>query len=308
MKLPAVRTSPTTLQYAVPKKPSSARPSYPRRFYPNDEAKNTLSQPWLTQTDPLMPPYTYGAHTHFTEANHGLYGGATIQSGNKISDGRNKGKTVRKWYPNVRIEKLRSTALGVEMSIPTTARVMRTIKKCGGLDEYLLGEKPARVKELGLLGWKLRWLVLKSRSVQERQRREREKLGLPVGDGNMYSADSTFVAAWNDPEVRNDILQKMGVGWDELREKRERWAKHVTETLKWVKGQRATAVGTLTLHDPRVTRLPEYIEEEPPEKELPAVQTGFGIVEVVKEQAGMKRRGQMIGKTEGRQRTRSKAS
>jgi len=305
VKLPAVLRSPTTLQYAVPKKPASARPAYQRRFYPNDEAKHTLSQPWLRQTDPLMPVYPYGSNTTFEEANHGLYGGATIQSGHKISDGRNKGKTLRKWYPNVRVEKLRSAALGVELSIPTTARVMRTIAKCGGLDEYLLGEKPARIKELGLLGWKLRWLVLKSRSVQDRHRRERERLGLPVGERNLYSVDSTFAAAWNDPDVRNELLVKMGVGWDELREKRARWNKHVRDTLGWVKGGKKDGVGereriaaeskkgmnTLDLHDPLTTRLPDYVEEEELARPLPAVQEGFGIVEVVNEKGGMQRRG-----------------
>ncbi|KAK5944180.1 hypothetical protein PMZ80_003461 [Knufia obscura] len=300
LKLPAILRSPTTLQYTIPKKPSSARPSYPRKFYPNDEAKATLSQPWLTTTDPLMPPYPHRAHTHFEEANHGLYGGATIQSGHKISDGRNKGKTLRKWYPNVRVEKLRSVALGVEMSIPTTARVMRTITKCGGLDEYLMGEKPARIKELGLLGWKLRWLVLKSRSVQERWRRERERLGLQGGEGSMHSVESTFAAAWNDTESRAEILTKMGVSWDELREKRATWERHVKETLGWARGGKVGKVGksrerkgmnTLDVHDPLTTRLPDYVEEEEPIQELPAVQEGFGIVEVVNEKGGMQRRG-----------------
>lgn len=69
-------------------------------------------------------------------------------SGNKISDGRNKGKTLRKWFPNIRLEKIRSEALDRELTIPIRARVKRTIKKCGGLDEYLLGEKAGRIKSL----------------------------------------------------------------------------------------------------------------------------------------------------------------
>ena len=51
--------------------------------------------------------------------------------------------------------------------------------KCGGLDEYLLGEKTRRLKELGMAGWKLRWRIMQTESVRERFRREREQAGLP---------------------------------------------------------------------------------------------------------------------------------
>ena len=40
--------------------------------------------------------------------------------------------------------------------------MLRTIDKCGGLDNYLLGNKAQRVKELGLKGWELRWRVMQS--------------------------------------------------------------------------------------------------------------------------------------------------
>ena len=59
---------------------------------------------------------------------------------------------------------------------------MRTIDKVGGLDEYLLGEKTGRVKELGMEGWALRWRVMRTEKVRERFARERERLGL-VGLG-----------------------------------------------------------------------------------------------------------------------------
>ena len=64
------------------------------------------------------------------------------------------------------------------MQIRVQARVLRTIDKCGGLDEYLLGEKPQRLKELGVQGWRLRWLVLRTGKVKRRVRAEREALGL----------------------------------------------------------------------------------------------------------------------------------
>lgn len=56
---------------------------------------------------------------------------------------------------------------------------MRTIDKCGGLDEYLLGEKAARIKDLGVEGWKLRWRIMQTDKVKERYRLQREAAGLP---------------------------------------------------------------------------------------------------------------------------------
>ena len=58
------------------------------------------------------------------------------------------------------------------------ARVLRTIDKCGGLDEYLLGEKTGRIKELGVEGWRLRWMVMGSGKVGRRFKEERVALGL----------------------------------------------------------------------------------------------------------------------------------
>lgn len=58
---------------------------------------------------------------------------------------------------------------------------MRTIDKVGGLDEYLLGNKKARLKELGMGGWALRWKLGQTEMVRERFRLERERLGVPEG-------------------------------------------------------------------------------------------------------------------------------
>lgn len=57
-------------------------------------------------------------------------------------------------------------------------RVLRTIDKVGGLDEYLLGEKAMRIKELGPWGWKLRWRIMQSETVFQRFESERMRLGL----------------------------------------------------------------------------------------------------------------------------------
>ena len=59
------------------------------------------------------------------------------------------------------------------------ARVLRTIDKVGGLDEYLLGEKAGRVRDLGMGGWALRWRLMRSEKVKERFRAQRRAMGLP---------------------------------------------------------------------------------------------------------------------------------
>jgi large subunit ribosomal protein L28 len=100
---------------------------------------------------------------------------------------------------------------------------MRTIRKCGGLDEYLLGDKPARIKELGIFGWRLRWLVLNSKSMKERFRNERANLGLPPAQ--QYP---TFEKAWEkDPELREVVQKEQEKQWQEMREKEKRFREHV---------------------------------------------------------------------------------
>lgn len=126
-----------------------------------------------------VPPYPYKPNYVYKQADTGLYGGVTIQFGNKISKGRNKGKTRRSWKPNVRWKKIHSDALDKDLFLKVTRRALRTIEKSKGLDNYLLSDKPARIKELGLTGWELRWKVMQTPSIQEKFRQQRKALGLP---------------------------------------------------------------------------------------------------------------------------------
>lgn len=126
-----------------------------------------------------IPPYPFGPRQWYKQADTGLYGGAMIRFGNKISKGRNEGKTRRNWKPNVRRKKIPSEALGEDLFIKVTRRALRTIIKEGGLDNYLLSDKPARIQELGMFGWELRWKVMQTPVIQERFREERKRLGIP---------------------------------------------------------------------------------------------------------------------------------
>ena len=112
--------------------------------------------------------------------NAGLYGGATILYGNMVSE-KNEHKTRRRWIPNAHRKKLWSELLGQFIQVRLTLRVLRTIDKVGGIDEYLLGsDSPARIKALGVAGWDLRWKVMQTEGYQERIKRERRRLGLPA--------------------------------------------------------------------------------------------------------------------------------
>ncbi|KIW90209.1 uncharacterized protein Z519_08853 [Cladophialophora bantiana CBS 173.52] len=262
-KLPEVLRSPTSLQYLSYRQPVKHSSPYfkPRFTFKFEDRKHTLLDIYrLRHTDPLMPPYPYGENKHFPEANFGLYGGATVQSGSKISKGRNKGKSLRHWFPNVRVETVRSEALNRDLKIPITARVMRTINKCGGIDQYVTGMKPARIKELGMLGWKLRWLVMTSPKYRSEHAKQLQKFNLP----KHYSLSGSFEDAWNDEEVRAKMIEQQEAAWSELREAADRFEKHVQRN--WIEsGEKETyripKLETLNRSSPLSLGLPQHLEE-----------------------------------------------
>jgi len=155
-------------------------------------AKSTKQR--LAHEHSAIPPYPYGPSAFYKQSNFGLYGLQKIRFGNSVSE-KNEVKNRRKWRPNVQSKRLWSQALGIYVRTRITARVLRTVDKCGGLDEYLLGDKAGRIKELGMGGWKLRWRIMQTEGVRERFRLERERLGLEpkevlVGaNGNLVSKE-----------------------------------------------------------------------------------------------------------------------
>jgi large subunit ribosomal protein L28 len=186
--------------------------------------KDSLAEVEIALKDgliPPLPPYPYGLQSWGNPyqphpmAGKALLGGAKIQSGNKISSGRNKGKTRRKWYPYITAAKLRSEALGKDFTILITRSCVRTITKCGGLDQYLLGERPARLKELGPFGWKLRWLVLNS--PQAASQRAEKKIEEPA----------TFEEAMAIPSIKEELLKSQFEEWRKLKLKEARFERMV---------------------------------------------------------------------------------
>jgi large subunit ribosomal protein L28 len=145
----------------------------------NRAFSTTLPSQKTRQLPEYIPPYPHGPNYLYKQSNSGLYGGVSIQFGNKISKGKNKGKTRRSWKPNVRRKKLHSDALNEDVFIKVTRKALRTIYKSGGLDNYLLDDRPGRIKELGVFGWELRWRIMQTPKIQERFRKERKALGIP---------------------------------------------------------------------------------------------------------------------------------
>ncbi|KAH3684869.1 hypothetical protein WICPIJ_004172 [Wickerhamomyces pijperi] len=105
------------------------------------------------------PDYQYGESSYFARGNRGLYGGAFVRSGHHVSEYRNK--INRFWKPNSHKKSLWSETLNKSLTFQVTSKVLKTIDREGGLDNYLIKEKSARIKELGPFGWKLRYQVLK---------------------------------------------------------------------------------------------------------------------------------------------------
>lgn len=124
----------------------------------------------------LIPPYPYGERRIYKQSNRGLYGTARIRYGNIVAARRNK--TRRFWRPNVHVKAFYLPALGARIKTRLTLRVLKTIRREGGLENYLLKSKPARLKDLGPGGWNMRWLLMQSQDVQHRFNEERVALGM----------------------------------------------------------------------------------------------------------------------------------
>lgn len=179
------------------------RTGLPRQGTPHDVLGAAVPIPKPHAADTHIPPYPYGPRRTYKQSNSGLYGSARILFGHNVSEKHNV-KTHRVWRPNVQRRRLWSDALRCFVQTRVTTRVLRTIDKCGGLDEYLLGDKAQRIKDLGPWGWKLRWRVMQSEVVQARFRQQRVRLGL-----DRSSAAKTIDQVMAEAEVEAARLEAM---------------------------------------------------------------------------------------------------
>ncbi|KAI9068186.1 hypothetical protein FKP32DRAFT_1609035 [Trametes sanguinea] len=81
----------------------------------------------------------------FKRSQLGLFQGKMKQYGNNVPN--SKHKTRRTWLPNAHYQRLFSDTLQQFVRLKVTARALKTIKKYGNIDKYLLNTKP------DLLGW-----------------------------------------------------------------------------------------------------------------------------------------------------------
>lgn len=164
------------------------------------------SSPHLTKTielrgipDALVPPYPYGHRTVYKQSNNGLYGNSRVRTGN-VSTGKDVIKCKRTWRPNVQEKRFWSPALRAWVRTRMTLRVFRTIRNVGGIENYVLGEKPARIRELGPGGWRLRWLILQTELIRNRMDQQRRDLGLeePVREAPIVTNTSSELLSGAD--------------------------------------------------------------------------------------------------------------
>ncbi|KAI0015640.1 hypothetical protein F4780DRAFT_763230 [Xylariomycetidae sp. FL0641] len=132
----------------------------------------------LTVPVEQVPDYPYGPFYTYKQRNEGLYGTQKVRFGNTVAPKYHR-KSPTSWKPNRHTRRLWSVALQGFIRTRMTTQVLKTIDKLGGIDEYLLGSKARRIRELGPAGWRLRWKIMQTPAVRERFNREREALGLP---------------------------------------------------------------------------------------------------------------------------------
>ena len=151
----------------------------------------------------VVPEYPYGPARWYKQSDRGLYGGQRIRFGNIVSP-KHQTKSRRTWEPNIVMKRMHSKALNRYVQIRVSTRVLRTIDKLGGLDEYLLGEKEARIKELGESGWWLRWAIMQSPSIRKRFGEERQALGMSEQEAatNQAQNEAEAEALAEDPTGR----------------------------------------------------------------------------------------------------------
>ncbi|KAF2405652.1 hypothetical protein EJ06DRAFT_468498 [Trichodelitschia bisporula] len=201
---PARTFSTSTPLFAAeaPAKPAAQQPAAqqpavqkPQPVKKPQSIKKPRFAPLFPRRSPPVPAYPLGPALWHKKTNNGLYGGVTLRSGNNVSK-ETETKTRRKWRPNVQRKCLFSAALDRMVRVKVTTRALRTIDKCGGLDQYLLGNTRARIVEMGVKGWKLRWRIMQTESVKGMFMAERRELGLPAR-GLFVGRDGK----WVSPEV-----------------------------------------------------------------------------------------------------------
>lgn len=116
----------------------------------------------IPRSKPAYPQYEYET-MFFKRQNRGLYAGLQRRASFTCSESKTKNKTFH--LPNIRKTKLWSETLNRQIQTRVSTTMLRNVTKEGGLDNYLLKDKPARIKTMGLKGWKLRYDIMKKKEL-----------------------------------------------------------------------------------------------------------------------------------------------
>ncbi|KAJ2400519.1 hypothetical protein GGI23_001986 [Coemansia sp. RSA 2559] len=101
----------------------------------------------------------------------GLFGDVKIQYGNNKP--KSLHKTRRFWLPNIQLVNLYSAILDKTLRIHVTTRVLRTIDKRGGLDNYLLETKDKHINSR--LGMDLKQKLKAALELKDQQQQQLQK-------------------------------------------------------------------------------------------------------------------------------------
>lgn len=176
-----------------------------------EEPHYTVGQPIvkgmkIPRQQPTVPVYHYEAR-FFKRQNRGLYGGLQRRSGHTCSEAENKNK--RTYLPNIVNKRLWLEALNRAIKLRVSTKVLKTITREGGLDEYLTKATSTRVKTLGLRGWELKYQVLQQREL----RRLPNYNGLQVlyvhPDGREFVVDRAELVDLLYPLARRDCYHEL---------------------------------------------------------------------------------------------------
>ncbi|KAI1361401.1 hypothetical protein F5Y08DRAFT_314881 [Xylaria arbuscula] len=170
---------------------TSALSSTPVRSLSTTTPLSRQTPSHLTVPKDLVPDYPYRRFQTYKQRNSGLYGRSKIRFGNTVAP-KYKNKSRTSWLPNRHTKRLWSPSLNAFIRTRMTASVLHTIDLLGGIDEYLLGSKAKRIKELGPAGWALRWKIIQTPAVQARFAKERAALGLPPKENAEIAVDAEF--------------------------------------------------------------------------------------------------------------------
>ncbi|KAK2460817.1 hypothetical protein APHAL10511_007287 [Amanita phalloides] len=175
---------------------------------------------------PSIPTLLEAVSLPFKRAQLGLFHGKTKQYGNNVPF--SKKKTRRTWMPNVQRKRLYSETLSGTVRLKLTARALRSIKKAGGLDSYVLN---TRHELIGLEGMRLRLAVRD----QAEKNSEAQKLKEAAGLSKSLEGQKTL-----EQQKKDRLVQ-------EHRDSLERLQRNVKPTLGFARSMREQAAKVLGL-------------------------------------------------------------